>query len=320
MKIITKSKEIVRRIKKANKIYVTGHKNMDLDALASATVFHYIAKHYKKQCYIIIDDKEEEQEQAVQNAYEHISKDINRMTTGEIEENQNGNLLIVVDTNKINTIQNTKLLDIFTNILIIDHHDTTENTIKNAEKVIENKTSSTSEMITFFLKRKKIKIPKDMATVLLSGIALDTNNFTLKTTIDTFKASHILTELGAEPSEVQYIMKQDINEYIERQKIITNVELKGNIAIAKGSENTIYKREELAKTADTILFFNNIEASFVIGKLSHNTIGISARSLGSVEVQTIMEKFNGGGDKHNAACIVKNKTIEQVEKDLFKII
>ncbi len=318
MKIITKSKEIVKSIKKANKIYVTTHKNMDLDALAASAVFHYIAKHYKKQCDIIIDDKEEEQ--AVQNAYEHINKDITRITTKELEKQQSGNLLIIVDTNKTNTIQNSALLDLFTDVLIIDHHDTTDTTIKKAIKVIENNTSSTSEMLTFFIKAKKIKIPKDMATILLSGIALDTNNFTLKTTKETFKASHILTEMGAESSEVQYIMKQDIKDYIERQKIIIDVELKGNIAIAKGSNNTIYKKEELAKTADTILFFNDIEASFVIGKVEDDMIGISARSLGNVEVQTIMELFNGGGDKYNAACIIKDKTIKQVEEELIKNI
>ncbi len=318
MEILNRSKEIIKKIKKAKTIYITAHKNIDLDALASIVTMNHICRKYKKTSYVIIEDIH--LEKAVENAFNLVEN----VMIKKVEEIKNPNsekdLLIVVDTNKIDTIQSGKLLEIFNNILIIDHHDTNSETIDNALKIIEKNTSSTSEMLSFFLIKNNIKITKQIATLLLSGITLDTNNYTLKTSNKTFYASYFLSQEGANPKEVQYILKQELNEYIERQKIITNVKIIDGIAIAKGTENTYFKREELAKAADTILFFNNIEASFVIGKLNKSTIGISARSMGKVEVQEIMEKFSGGGDKYNAASIIENKSIKEVEKELKKNI
>ena len=81
-----------------------------------------------------------------------------------------------------------------------------------------------------------------------------------------------------------------------------------------------YRREDLAKVADTLLFFNNIEASFVIGKLNKNTIGISARSLGNYDISKILEKLGGGGDTTSGAATFQNTTISKVEQEVKKII
>ena len=94
----------------------------------------------------------------------------------------------------------------------------------------------------------------------------------------------------------------------------------GNIAFTKATPHTKYRREDLAKVADTLLFFNNIEASFVIGKIGKDTIGLSARSLGNYNIGKILEKLGGGGDTFNGAAKFEKTTISKVEQELKKLI
>ena len=110
-------------------------------------------------------------------------------------------------------------------------------------------------------------------------------------------------------------------EYKEREKLMTGIETINNkIAFTKATPYTIYRKEDLAKVADTLLFFNNIEASFVIGKIGKDTIGISARSLGNYNISTIMANLGGGGDTYNGAATFDNMTISKVEQLLKKEI
>lgn len=172
-------------------------------------------------------------------------------------------------------------------------------------------------MITELIEFYDVEIEPYYATVLLSGIVLDTNNFTLKTNSETYYAAYFLTCLGASAKKVQYLLKQDINEYTERQKLMADIEtINGKIAFTKATPYTIYRREDLAKVADTLLFFNNIEASFVVGKIGKNTVGISARSLGNYDISTILTNLGGGGDTYNGAAKFENTTISKVEQQL----
>jgi c-di-AMP phosphodiesterase-like protein len=175
-------------------------------------------------------------------------------------------------------------------------------------------------MLTELLSKKKIKVDEDIATILLSGIVLDTNNFVIKTTKDTYKASYILADQGAKPDFVQFLLKQDIKKYVERQKVITSVKQIKNVAITTGRSTIKYRREELAKIADTLLQFDKIEASFVIGKLDNKSIGVSARSLGNINVGKILEIFNGGGDENEAGACINNTTIKKVNEEILNII
>ena len=121
--------------------------------------------------------------------------------------------------------------------------------------------------------------------------------------------------------KVQYLLKQELSDYIEQQKLLTNIEmLDKKIAIAKGTPYVTYRREDLAKTADTLLFFNNVEASFVIGKIGKTTIGISARSLGNYDIEKILIKFGGGSNKYNGAAIIENKNISEVLEKLRRLL
>ena len=115
-------------------------------------------------------------------------------------------------------------------------------------------------------------------------------------------------------------MKQDLKKYLARQKVVTNVKQIKRIALSNGKANVVYRREDLAKIADTLLVFDKIEASFVIGKLDDKSIGISARSLGRINVGKVLETFNGGGDEFEAGASIKNTTIKKIEEELREII
>ncbi len=323
MSIIKERKKLNKAVRKAKNIFLMAHKNLDLDALGSSIGMYMLLKRKKKQCYIILDDKNHEA--GVEKILRELEGCLQIIKSENIEEylypRNSKNLLIILDTNKKELVQSKEILHKFENKLIIDHHDLGKTSIKDATIINDNKVSSTCEMITNLIEYYDVELESYYATILLSGIVLDTNNYTLNTTAETYYASYYLSSLGASAKKVQYLLKQNIEEYNERQKLMTNIEtIDGKIAFTKATQHMQYRREDLAKVADTLLFFNNIEASFVIGKIGKDLIGLSARSLGNFDITKILEKLGGGGDTYNGAATFKNKTISKVEQDLKKYI
>ncbi len=323
MEIIKKKKKLLKKIKHAKKIFIMAHKNLDLDALGSSIGLFQILKKKKKNCYIVIDDKNHEL--GVDKILKELEGCLKIITSDKVEHILNGknknSLLIILDTNKHELVQSESILKLFPEKVIIDHHSLGKTTIKDAFIIQDENASSTCEMITSLVEAYDIELDPYFATILLSGIVLDTNNFTLKTTAETFYCAYYLSSIGASAKKVQYLLKQDIIEYTERQKLLTRLEvISEKIAFTKATPYTIYRKEDLAKIADTLLFFNDIEASFVIGKIDKDTIGVSARSLGSFDISAILAKIGGGGDEVHGAVTIKNKNISQVEKMLKEVI
>ena len=323
MGIIKERRKINKAIRSAKNVFLMAHKDLDLDAIGSQIGLDILLKKKNKKVYIIIDDNKHEL--GVEKVLRELEGCIETIKGSNIEKylypRSSKNLLIILDTNKEKLVQNKEVLTKIKNKLIIDHHETSDSTIKDAIKIIDTKTSSTCEMIANLLEYYDVEVEPYYATILLSGIVLDTNNYTLNTNVETYYASYYLASMGASAKKVQYLMKQDIKEYTERQKLITSVEtINDNVAFTKSSATTIYRREDLAKMADTLLFFNNIEASFVIGKISKDKIGISARSLEKYDINKMLSKLGGGGDTTSGAAVIEGKTITQVEQELKKII
>ena len=323
MSIIKERKKLNKAIKKAKAIFIMAHKDLDLDALGSSIGMYIILKKKHKKSYIIIDDKTHEL--GVEKILKELNGCIEIIKSKDLDKyihpKNKKNLLMILDTNKKDLVQSEDVLRKIENKIVIDHHDLGKSTIKDALIINDNKVSSTCEMVTNLIEYYDIEIDPYYATILLSGIVLDTNNYTLNTTSETFYTSYYLTSLGASAKKVQYLLKQDIEEYTERQKLMSAIEtIDGKIALTKATQHTMYRREDLAKIADTLLFFNNIEASFVIAKIDKDTVGLSARSLGNYNITKILEKLGGGGDAYNGAARFENKTISEVEKELKKLI
>ena len=323
MSIIKERKKIMNAVRKAKNIFLMGHRDLDLDAIGSCIGLYTLLKQKRKNTYIVIDDKTHEL--GVEKVLRELEGCIEIVRTEELDKylniKDNKNLLIILDTNKIDLVQSKEILKKISNKIVIDHHELGKTTIKDAIIIDDVEASSACEMVTQLIEFYDIELESYYATILLAGIVLDTNNFTLKTKPETFYSAYYLSSLGGSAKKVQYLLKQDVNEYTERQKLLAGIETINNrIAFTKATPYTIYRREDLAKVADTLLFFNNIEASFVIGKIGKDTIGLSARSLGNFDIGTVLEKLGGGGDSYNGAAKFENTTISKVEQELKEIL
>lgn len=319
MKIIDQYKKINKLIQESSSVFVVGHKDLDLDALGGCLSMHNYVATKKSNVYFIVDDVRSEK--AVAKVIKELSDTI-KFIKGDhaLKLKNKDSLLIILDTNKDYLLQNDDLNKEFDNKIVIDHHGEGDGTIYDSLLIIDNDASSTCEMMTEFLKLNDFVIDSYLATILLSGIILDTNNYVLKTDSNTFYYSYYLTTCGANPTKVQYLLKQDLKKYIKRQKMITNVKIINNIAITKGPQNEIFRREEIAKTADTLLLFNKIEASFVVARIDKDNIGVSARSMGKINVGQVLGMLGGGGDIHEAAAKLSNTSVNKVENEILNII
>ncbi len=323
MAIVKQKRALNKAVRQADKIFLMAHKDLDLDALGSCIGMNVFLKNKKKECYIIIDDLNHEP--GVEKVLRELEGCFKIIKSENIDKHmshrESKNLLIILDTNKTELVQSKDVLKKIERKIVIDHHEVGKGTIKNAIMILDSEVSSTCEMITHLVEYYDVEIESYYATILLAGIVLDTNNFTLKTTPDTYYAAYYLSNLGASAKKVQYLLKQDIEEYTERQKLLAGIEtINGRIAITKATQYTIYRRDDLARVADTLLYFNNIEASFVIGKIGKDTVGISARSLGNYEIGPILEKLGGGGSNYNGAAKFENVPISKVEQMLKQAI
>lgn len=315
MEISRLKNNLKRKILFSKNIYVIGHDYIDLDAFGAIVGLKCLVDKYHKNYFAIMDKKN--LEPGVKKALLKVKDNINVIDVKDIKDFESS-LLIIVDTNKKYLVSCYDIIDKFTNVVIIDHHDTSHDTIKTEDSFIYNRISSTCEIITELIRMTNTKISKDVATILLSGIVLDTNNFILRAEKDTFFNAYYLLKKGASTIEVQYLLKQDLKKFINRQKMLTNVRIiDGKIAIAKGVKGEIYRREDLAKIAETLLLFNDIDTSFVIGNLGNKLIGISGRTLGKTNIGKIMSKLGGGGSANEAATKIESNDIIEVEKLLI---
>lgn len=312
--------QIKKIIKSSKNIFIIAHRNLDLDAIGACVGISSIGKHFNKKSYIIIDD--EKHELGVKKILDEIKDTNNIIKSDEIPNyHHKKSVLIIVDVNKAHLLQNDKVLHYFDKIIILDHHQETEQTISNAINIIDEQASSACEIVTKLIEKYRVKLDSLSATVILSGIVLDTSNFIVKTDANAYYAAYYLTKHKADPRKVQYYLKQDINDYIVRQKVITEVKVINNYyALSVAPEKIKYKREELAKIADTLLQFNNIKASFVLGYREDGGVGLSARSEGEVNVGQIAEMLGGGGDNHDAASQIKNLSLKETKEELIKIL
>ncbi|RGR84599.1 DHH family phosphoesterase [Heyndrickxia coagulans] len=310
-----------------DKVMILGHKFPDMDAVGAAVGIRKVAEINQKDGYIILNPSETDT--SVKRLLEEIKQypDLYaRFITPDeaLEMATDDTLLVVVDTHKPSLVIDERIVRRIENVVVIDHHRRGEDFIKNPLLVyMEPYASSTSELVTELMEYqpKNGKINMLEATALLAGIIVDTKSFTLRTGSRTFDAASYLRAQGADTVLVQKFLKEDLRSYIQRARLVETVKFPLNgIAVAKGKNDTIYSPVLIAQAADTILTMNGVDASFVVGRRSENEVGISARSLGSVNVQIIMEALDGGGHLSNAAAQLKNITVDEAEEKLIQVI
>lgn len=308
-------KQITKEMLLSKDVFLVAHNNIDLDAFASMAGFTLITKKFKKKAYLIINDKEIEP--ATKSAIDKMSTKVNIITLAEAKKLINPkSILFILDTNKPKLISCKDLLPNFKTVIVIDHHTKSSETLKSKNLHIEERATSTCEIVASLLNKFRIKVPKQYATVMLGGIALDTNNFMYKMTRKAFFYCYYLATKGADIDEAQMFLKQDLEEYVNRSKMVGNTKIDGEIAIATGQKGKIYTSQELAKTADLLLEFKGIKTSFAIGYLEKNKVGVSARSIKKINAGKLMEEFGGGGNKTEAAAVIENTSIKKIEQQI----
>ena len=309
-------------IQDARNVYVMGHKYADMDSLGAAAGICCISRKLGKKAQIVIDTENNAAHpvlRALQQQAEYAGVIVNGDTA--FLHAQPDTLLVVVDTNRPDSVESEPLLESCTRVAVIDHHRRGSSYIdKMTLNYHEPYASSASELVTELM--QYLIEPSDMlkseAEALLAGIVLDTKNFTNRTGGRTFEAAAYLRRCGADTQDVQRMFQSDLDAMVTRYAIMRQAEIyHGDIAIVAADE--AYDRVTAAKAADELLTIRGIRASFVMYR-KDDGVYMSARSLGEVNVQVILEALGGGGNSTTAGGQAKGITVAEAKEKLLAAI
>ena len=307
----------------ATELYIMGHSFADMDAVGAAAGLCCMARKRGKQAQVVID-LEHNAAGPVLDRLRGLPEYAGVFTAPNeaFLKMRPGALLIVVDTNRPDMVESVQLLESCNRVAVIDHHRRAAQYIENAAfNFHEPYASSASELVTELL--QYLVEPSDLlreeAEALLAGIVLDTKHFTLRTGGRTFEAAAFLRRAGADTTDVQKLFQNNLSEMVSRYDIIRRAELyRDDIAVAVIPQDGV-DRVAAAQAADELLGLKGVKASFVVYRSGENVL-MSARSLGEVNVQVILEALDGGGNSTTAGGKVTGSDPETVRKRLLEAI
>ena len=307
----------------ASQIYIMGHTYADMDSVGAAAGLMCIARKRGKKAQIVID-MENNAAGMVLDQLRKLPEYENAFIAGNeaFLRMQPGSLLIVADTNRPDFVESPQMLEASNRVAVIDHHRRAASYIENAAlNFHEPYASSTSELVTELL--QYLVEPSDLlheeAEALLAGIVLDTKHFSMRTGGRTFEAAAFLRRAGADTTDVQRLFQNDLHEMISRYDIIRRAEvIHDDIAVVSIPEDGV-DRVAAAQAADELLTLKGIKASFVIYRMGKGVM-MSARSLGDVNVQVILEALGGGGNSTTAGGHIDDGDPETVKEQLLAAI
>ncbi|WP_340005890.1 DHH family phosphoesterase [Paenibacillus sp. FSL K6-0276] len=311
-------------MQESDRVLILGHRTPDIDAVGAAIGLLRAAQMYNVEANIVMETPNP----SITNMMEQIRKDDELFksfitTEQSLQVMTEHTLLIVVDTHKASMTMEPRLVQYASRIVVVDHHRRGEEFINDAVLVyLEPYASSTCELVTELLQyiHEKVKIYPLDATMLLAGITVDTKHFALHTGSRTFEAAGFLRRNGADTVLIQRMLKEDLQEYISKAEIIKHARMiYDQIALVVTAPGMKIPQLLIAQTADTLLGMTNVVASFVISERPDGLIGISARSLGRMNVQVVMEKLGGGGHLSNAAVQLEG-TCKEAEARLLQVL
>ena len=311
-------------VQEADNVLLMGHSHCDMDAIGSAMGLYRFAKELGKEAKVInetvgigierfIDEAKKTEEYAECFISEQQAKEL-------INDNT---LLIVVDTNKRNYVESPAILELAKKVVVVDHHRRSTDYIEDAVLTFhEVYASSAAELVTEIIQYAQFKI--ELTTIemeaLYAGIMLDTKNFTFKTGVRTFEACAYLRRCGVDIIKVKKWFQSDLETYQTISDIVSKSEIiNDNIAISQYDKDDSDANIIVAKAADELLTIGGITASFVLGRIG-DTIYISGRSIGDINVQIILEKLGGGGHITLAGAQIEGMSIDDAKQELINRI
>ena len=313
---------LMELIGQANHVYIMGHKNADLDAVGAAMGISCLCRKKGKKASIVIDRENNAAKKLIEEIVQVPEyKDIFISGQDALLTCDNNSILIVVDTNRPDQVEYRPLLEAISKVCVVDHHRRAADYINPVVvNLHETYASSVAELVTELLEyavEKDDVLPIE-AKSLMAGICLDTKFFNVRSGERTFEAAAALRRLGADPTEVKLLLQNDFQDTMAKYQIIKSARLyRQELAIA--ALNSTASRVLAAQAADELLNISGITGSFVLYP-DEDTVIVSARSIGSANVQVILEALGGGGNAATAGAQVKDSTVKDVLDNLVASI
>ena len=307
----------------AGEVYIMGHSFADMDAVGAAAGICCVARKRGKQARIVIDREHTAAETLIARLDALPEYSGVFLTPAEaFLQMRADTLLVVVDTNRPDMVENPQLLESCNRVAVIDHHRRAATYIENAAfNFHEPYASSASELVTELLQYlvEPTDLLREEAGALLAGIVLDTKHFTQRTGGRTFEAAAFLRRSGADTAEVQRLFQGDLKDMVTKYDIIRRAEMyRSNIAVSVVEEPGV-DRVAAAQAADDLLTLKGVQASFVI-YAAEGAVLMSARSLGEINVQVILEALGGGGNSTTAGARIEDTDPESVRQQLIGVL
>lgn len=309
-------------IENSDQVFLMGHRFGDLDSIGSACGLAGAIQLMQKPAYVVVHRQNCLATPLIQQMEQCSDGPAFIEPTEAIAHITENSLLIVVDTHNKEILESVELYQQARYVIVIDHHRKNVNFIENA--VIfhhEPYASSASEMVTEILQyfRMDTEISAAYADALLAGIMLDTKNFVMRAGVRTFEAAAYLRKIGADTVQVKRLFSGTISDYSIRAQIVSHAEMYRNNAISAVKLSCPDVRMIASQAADELLNIQGVDASFVL-YLEEKGVSISARSMGNVNVQIIMEQLGGGGHQTMAAVQLPGYTIQEAKEQLLVIL
>ena len=321
---------LISLINASDRVLIMGHANMDMDAFGACLGMKAICNRLKKNSRVVADIKNTEAKTRAAMITSFGKDELEKLIVNskEAESLIGGNtLLVVVDVHIPSMVMAPKLVDMAAKIVVIDHHRRAEEYIDSPVfNHIDPAASSACELISEFIRfssiNPKIELPSTYATIMLSGIFLDSGYFKSRSTgIRTFEAATILKEYGADNSLADDFLKDDYEEHKEVTEITTNLDTPFyGVVIATANQDRLYDHATIAKAANTCLTYKGVHAAFVIGKVSQREIRVSARSDGTINVSLLAEKLGGGGHFTSAAASFIGTDLRTIKEKIIVVL
>lgn len=310
------------------KVIIMAHKRPDADAFGSAVGIYRLVSAMNKKVFIVLNEVTEAIRPLVSSFKAANMYDGVFLTSTEAVSQVDQNTVVVVcDVNRPSMTECEELLSLVPTVVVFDHHRQTNEAIKGATlSYIEPFASSACEMIAemYQYMSKSPKLKTQEADAMYAGILIDTDNFLNKTGVRTFEAASFLRKNGADVVRVRKMFRSSMTELKERAQGISNAEIyMGHFALSYVDADESSKEAPtvpVAKAANELLNVENIDASFVVTEAEDGMLYVSARSIGDINVQIIMERFNGGGHSNIAGAQLKGKSKEEFFAELKNVL
>lgn len=313
---------LIELIEASGRIFVMGHRFGDLDALGSAVGLVRVIRNMGKEAYVVVDEQHNLAQPLLKRMRANGCEDFFMLPQIATELGGRDCLLIVVDTHNPSFLESVELYDKTERVVVIDHHRKMVTHIDRAlifhhEPLASSASEMVTELIQYFGDSGRISALE--AEALLAGIMLDTKNFVMRTGVRTFEAAAYLRRQGADTIAVRALFANSIEAYQRKTRLVSAAEVYRRCAICATDMQSGDMQLVAPQAADELLGISGVDASFVLYEAG-NTIHLSARSLGKMNVQLVMEALGGGGHQTMAGAQLQGVALESARQSLLEAI